>query len=471
MRLFPLSSSGSTSQTCTALVLSALLGAQVVQAQTGIPFNVRDPKSVKNAAKTVAEKMVSFYTGWRPGDVPGNLPAPYYWWQAGAMFGGLIDYWYYTGDDQFNDITMQAILHQVGENKDFQPRNQSQTSGNDDQGFWGMTAMTAAEDKFPNPPADQPQWLALAQAVFHTQAERWYNETCNGGLKWSINTLGTGYYYKNAISNGCFFNLAARLARYTGNETYARWADSSWNWVSGVGIVGPRYEYFDGVSDSNNENCTKVNHIPWTYNTGVYMSGIASMYNMTTGKEQAAWKQRLEGTIKQAEMTFLPESKGRIMTEIVCEDVRGEKKCNEDQRSFRAYLSRWMGSSVKLAPFTKDLIMPMLERSAQAAAKQCSGPDNACGLRWSHQDKWDGDTGVGEQMSALEVIQNNLVDLVSGPADEKTGISKGDPNAGRRERDKEIKFSHITTGDKVGAGFVTSLILLSILGGAWWMIS
>ncbi|EEQ91658.1 hypothetical protein RJZ56_005408 [Blastomyces dermatitidis] len=471
MKLFPSVSSALASQSCTTFLLFTLLGAQVAQAQTPIPLDIKDPASIKNAAKTVAEKMVSYYTGWRPGDVPGNLPDPYYWWQAGAMFGGLVDYWYYTDDDQFNDITMQAILHQVGRNKDFQPANQSQTSGNDDQGFWGITAMGAAEAKFPNPPPDQPQWLALAQAVFHTQAERWHNETCNGGLKWSINTWGTGWHYKNTISNGCFFNLAARLARYTGNETYFRWAESSWNWVSGVGLISPKYEYFDGVDDDNNVNCTKRNPIPWTYNAGVYMSGIAAMYNMTTGEEQTAWKERLEGTIKQTETTFFPERKGRIMTEVVCEDAREDKLCDTDQRSFRAYLSRWMGQTIKLAPFSKPLIAPMLERSAEAAAKQCSGPDHVCGLRWSRLAEWDGLNGVGEQMSALEVIQNNLYDLVSGPADENTGISKGDPNAGRRDHDVPIEFSEITTGDKVGAGFVTSIILLGILGGAWWLIA
>ena len=61
------------------------------------------------AAKQVAAGMVNYYTGDRPGDVPGNLPAPYYWWEAGAMFGALIDYWYFTGDDQYNAITMQAM--------------------------------------------------------------------------------------------------------------------------------------------------------------------------------------------------------------------------------------------------------------------------------------------------------------------------------------------------------------------------
>jgi rhamnogalacturonyl hydrolase YesR len=35
------------------------------------------------------------------------------WWEAGAFFASLIDYWYYTGDNTYNTITSQAILHQV----------------------------------------------------------------------------------------------------------------------------------------------------------------------------------------------------------------------------------------------------------------------------------------------------------------------------------------------------------------------
>lgn len=71
--------------------------------------------------------MVSYYTGNRTGDVPGNLPQPYFWWEAGAMFGALIDYWYYTGDDQYNAIVTQGLLHQVGPNNDFMPPNQTKT--------------------------------------------------------------------------------------------------------------------------------------------------------------------------------------------------------------------------------------------------------------------------------------------------------------------------------------------------------
>ena len=37
------------------------------------------------------------------------------------MFGTLIDYWWLTGDESYNKITTQAMLHQVGTNDDYMP--------------------------------------------------------------------------------------------------------------------------------------------------------------------------------------------------------------------------------------------------------------------------------------------------------------------------------------------------------------
>jgi mannan endo-1,6-alpha-mannosidase len=96
------------------------------------------------------------------------------------MWGTLLDYWHYTGDSSYNDVMFAGIQHQVGEHQDMMPSNWSQSMGNDDQAFWGMTAMLAAETNFTNPPANQPQWLALAQAVFNTQAVR-PDSQCGGG--------------------------------------------------------------------------------------------------------------------------------------------------------------------------------------------------------------------------------------------------------------------------------------------------
>lgn len=96
------------------------------------------------------------------------------------MWGTLIDYWFYTNDSTYNDIVAESIQWQRGEHDDMMPSNWSQSMGNDDQGFWGMTAMSAAETNFQPPPAGSPDWLTLAQAVFNTQATR-PDDTCGGG--------------------------------------------------------------------------------------------------------------------------------------------------------------------------------------------------------------------------------------------------------------------------------------------------
>ena len=94
------------------------------------------------------------------------------------------------------------------------------------------------------------------------------------------------------------------------------------------------------------------------------------------------------------------------MQEQACEDIN---TCDTDQLSFKAYTSRWLAATTQLAPFTASTIQPLLKSSAMAAAQQCSGPNNECGFKWTQGATWDGTTGVGQQMSALEVIQANLV--------------------------------------------------------------
>jgi mannan endo-1,6-alpha-mannosidase len=159
------------------------------------------------------------------------------------------------------------------------------------------------------------------------------------------------------------------------------------------------------------------------------------------------------------------------MIEVACEN---NGKCNTDQRSFKAYLSRWMGYTAIVAPWTRDLIDPLLKTSAQAAAKQCIGGANqtSCGLRWVDNGKFDGSIGVGEQMAGLEIVQALLYPTVPGPVTAKAGgISVSNPDAGANVPKTAITFDSVTTGDKAGASILTMLVLVSILVGAWWMVS
>jgi hypothetical protein len=152
--------------------------------------------------------------------------------------------------------------------------------------------------------------------------------------------------------------------------------------------------------------------------------------------------------------------------EVACEP---NNNCNVDQLSFKAYLSRWMAATTKVAPWTADQILPLLASSAQAAAQSCSGGDtgNICGTKWT-QPGWDGTFGVGQQMSALEVIQSNLIKQVSGPVSNSTGgTSKGNPSAGTGTTVHVEPPHAITTGDKAGAGVLTAVVLISLLGGGY----
>jgi len=137
--------------------------------------------------------------------------------------------------------------------------------------------MSAAELNFPDPPAKSPSWLALAQAVFNLQVSRWDTQFCGGGLRWQIYTFNNGYNYKNSISNGGFFQLAARLARYTGNQTYADWAEKSYDWITGTPLFTSQYLIYDGAQIEN--NCTVADKLQWTYNVGTFLMGAANMYN------------------------------------------------------------------------------------------------------------------------------------------------------------------------------------------------
>ena len=82
--------------------------------------------------------------------------------------------------------------------------------------------------------------------------------------------------------------------------------------------------------------------------------------------------------------------------------------------SFKAYLARWMAATIKVAPWMSEQILPFLQTSAKAAAAQCNGGTDGvtCGIKWT-ASTWDGAYGVGQQMSALEVIQSNLIAQVS----------------------------------------------------------
>ena len=158
------------------------------------------------------------------------------------------------------------------------------------------------------------------------------------------------------------------------------------------------------------------------------------------------------------------------MQEVACERVH---TCNVDQRSFKAYLSRWMAMTAQLAPFTHDRIFAKLRSSAQAAARTCNGAPtgNTCSIKW-WEPTWDGSAGVGEQMSALSVIGANLVAIqkIEPPVTQAHGISKGNPTAGIGNDNTLIDLPPPTKKDKIGAGVFTGGLCLIVAATLYGML-
>lgn len=200
------------------------------------------------------------------------------------MMGCMLDYWAMTGDTQYNDMISQALMFQVGEHNDYAPSNQTLSLGNDDQAFWAMASMYAAETNYPNPTDPTLSWLGLTQAVFNEQIGRWDTTTCGGGIHWQIPLTNGGYHLKNSISNGCLFQIAARLARYTGDpeNLYAPWTEKIWDWMANpaIGLIDPNWSVYDNTDA--NINCTQVDSHQWIYNAGTMLVGSATMWNIVS---------------------------------------------------------------------------------------------------------------------------------------------------------------------------------------------
>ncbi|PLN80214.1 mannan endo-1,6-alpha-mannosidase [Aspergillus taichungensis] len=437
------------------LFRSAIVGSALFSSLApAISLDVNDHQSIKDAASKTAFGSMGWYGGNDTGGIPGAFPEK--WWEGSALFMSLLWYWHYTGDSTYNDQVSQGMEWQAG-NGDYMPDNYSSYLGNDDQMFWGQAAMTAAEIKFPDV-EDSYSWLSLAQGVFNTQAARWDTMNCGGGLRWQIFPYQAGYNMKNSVSNGGLFMLAARLARYTNNQTYTDWAHKIWDWSTESPLVDKKTW---NVADSTDipDGCTTMGNNQWSYNYGTYLSGAAYLYNMT---ESDSWKEVVDGLLKVTLRTFFPQKYGGNILVEPCDE---KELCNQNEILFKGLVSGWLAFVALLVPSTYDQILPKLQASAEAAAASCTGMNNnTCSVRW-YQKKWDGWNGLEEQVIATDVITSLLVMDMPDKApvtSETGGKSSSDPNAGSGKGGKGGKLPAITAGDKAGASILTILF-----SGGW----
>ncbi|PLB33858.1 glycoside hydrolase family 76 protein [Aspergillus candidus] len=434
----------------------------------GLELEIQSDESLKKAASSAAWSMMSTYKA-NETDNPGKLEGT--WWEAAGMFLHLIQYYHVTGDDTYNKDTTEGMQEQSGEDQDYRPKSELAWLGNDDQMFWGVAAITAAELKYPEDPKGA-SWLALAQAVFNTQKPAWDPAACGGGLRWQMHSVKPGYDLKNSISNGGLFQIAARLARYTSDDEYVEWANKIWDWSVSVPLINDETWYV-ADSTSTKDGCKSAGREQWTYTYGTYLIGSAYMYNHTKDEK---WLKRVNGLLDATLDQFWPQKyfgynpKGETLIEVGCEKPGN---CDNNMKTYKGLLGSWLAFVARVVPTTRDRITPKLEGAARAAAKSCTGSKhNECGMRW-YEDKYDGNGGMEQDMSALSMFTANLIlRMDDDPVTSKTGgDSKSDKNAGmvNHDDDDKDKLKPITAGDKAGAAIVTFVMCGGSLALAGWV--
>ena len=111
------------------------------------------------------------------------------------------------------------------------------------------------------------------------------------------------------------------------------------------------------------------------------------------------------------------------MIEQACEP---HSTCYKDWFVYKGLMAQWLGATVRTAAYASDSITASLRSSAKAAAQQCTGGENKtteCGSKWTTSFDWN--TGVGQELSAMNVVLANLAVKSTGSTNTTLGASGG----------------------------------------------
>jgi mannan endo-1,6-alpha-mannosidase len=376
------------------------------------------------------------------------------WHLGGKAWDAMIKYQMYTKDTKYQQAIQTAMtrnMERVPNGKGYRMARVA-PEGEEKVLWWIYPALTAMESGFPPPecpgetvspgpagnlsrgvpgkvsPASGGKcaitWQSLATAAFDEYVERWHAEsdTCGGGLRWQLENPG----YKGTPTNGGFFQIAARLARHTGNATFADWATAVWEWTGAVGFLrtGDEYHVFDGAEDRNGRACSRKGYFDvaeYSHNLGLYLHGAAHMYAYARGGAGASanasakagaqpWEKHVAGLVKRALGSFASayEGENNATAREVVYEPRCELRtnCDEDQMSFKGTLVAALSRTMLLVPSVQPSLEKLVNATSMGASKGCSAkPEdkNACGFKW-FTGSWDHVSSFGAQVSSLEAI-------------------------------------------------------------------
>jgi len=109
-----------------------------------------------------------------------------------------------------------------------------------------------------------------------------------------------------------------------------------------------------------------------------------------------------------------------------------------------------MALATQLAPYTTSQIRPLLASTATTAASFCNqGANNTQCTMWWTNPSGPATIGVGQQMSALNVFNANMVQFMTNAGasistSSTGGTSQGNPDAGVQNSDQLVAYESLS---------------------------
>jgi predicted alpha-1,6-mannanase (GH76 family) len=182
------------------------------------------------------------------------------WWTSGNQLTTVIDYTREIGDMQY--LADIDNTFQKNEASGF-----NRYGFFDDDGWWALVWIDAYEL------TQRQAYLDMAKTVFKRMSDSWDGK-CGGGIYWRGNPRDK----KNAISNSLFMKTAAALHRLTAGDggagSYLDWAQKTWTWFKGTGMLRDDklvIDTLDGLS-----SCKATGGV-FSYNQGVLIGALVEL--------------------------------------------------------------------------------------------------------------------------------------------------------------------------------------------------
>jgi predicted alpha-1,6-mannanase (GH76 family) len=181
------------------------------------------------------------------------------WWTSGNQLTTVIDYTRETGDmTYFADIDNTFQKNKAS--------NFDRYGFYDDDGWWALVWIKAYDL------TKQQAYLDMAKTVFQRMAGSW-DTNCKGGIYWRNQKD-----VKNAISNSLFMQAAAQLHLRTPGDTgagsFVDWAQRTWTWFKGTGMLRADKLVIDKLGDLT--TCAATGGT-FSYNQGVLVGALVDL--------------------------------------------------------------------------------------------------------------------------------------------------------------------------------------------------